>query len=125
MLKIVLVAVVCAIIISSIKYYNSELVLPAIIASGILILSYGLQYLSDTLNFINELYELTGLDDSILKIIIKITGIAYLIEIGSGFIEEMGLKSTADKLALVGKIVIISISMPIFYSLLNIFKGML
>lgn len=125
MLKIIVVALVCAIVISYIKYFNDEMVLPALIASGVLILSFILPYLSETIVFIKEIYTLTGLDDSILKIILKITGIAFLVETGSGFIEDMGLKSTSDKLALAGKIMIISVSMPIFYALLNLIKGLI
>jgi stage III sporulation protein AD len=101
------------------------MVLPALIASGVLIITLVLPYLSETIFFIKEIYSFTGLDNSTLKIIIKITGIAFLVEIGSGFIEDMGLRSTSDKLAFAGKIIILSVSMPIFYALLNLVKGLI
>ena len=125
MIKIVAIALVCALILSILKYVNSELFLPGLIASGVIIISFSLPYLSQTIVFFREIYELTNLDGQMLKIIIKIIAIAYLVEIASGTIEDMGLKGVSDKLALVGKVIIITISMPILYSLLNIIKGML
>ncbi len=125
MIKIVAIALVCALILSILKYVNSELFVPGLIASGVIIISFSLPYLSQTIGFFREIYELTNLDGQMLKIIIKIIAIAYLVEIASGTIEDMGLKGVSDKLALVGKVIIITISMPILYSLLNIIKGML
>lgn len=125
MIKIVAIALVCALILSILKYVNSELFVPGLIATGVIIISFSLPYLSQTIVFFREIYELTNLDGQMLKIIIKIIAIAYLVEIASGTIEDMGLKGVSDKLALVGKVIIITISMPILYSLLNIIKGML
>lgn len=125
MLKIVLIAIVCSLLITYLKYNGNEMVLPAIVASSVIILSFAIPYLSQSIAFVKEIYELTGLDDSMLKIVLKITGIAYLVEIANGLIDEMGLKSMSDKLALVGRLVIISVSMPIFVSLFNLIKGFL
>ena len=91
-----------------------------IIASGIIILGFSLNYLVENLNFFNKLFEMTGLSDDVLRIIYKITAIGYLIEFGAGTVEDFGLKSLADKLVFTGKLIILSVSLPIIYSIINV-----
>ncbi len=125
MYKIILIALVCAVLIIYLKNINSELAILAEIMSGIILIFYSLSYLKTTFSFFNELISLSGLDDKIFGIILKIIAIGYLIEFGASTIEDFGLKSLATKLIFVGKIIIICMAMPIIYAVFNVITGLL
>lgn len=125
MIQIVALTILFAIIIVYLKTVNSEIALIALVGAGIILSSYAFSYLVQTFDFINKLIELTKIDREIFKIIFKITAIGYLIEFGAGTINDFGLKSLADKLVFVGKIIILSVSMPIFYALFNLISGLI
>lgn len=120
MIQIVSFTLISAFIIVVLKSISSEYSLLVIIASGIIILGFSLNYLVENLNFFNKLFEMTGLSDDVLRIIYKITAIGYLIEFGAGTVEDFGLKSLADKLVFAGKLIILSVSLPIIYSIINV-----
>ena len=124
MLQITAISIICAIIIIFLKNVNSELAFISTLASGIILVSVAFSYLSDTFSFINQVMEMTGIDKEYYVIIFKITAIGYITEFGASVIEDFGLKSLADKLVLVGKITIISISLPVIYAVLNLLKGL-
>ena len=125
MLQIVGVSVICATIVLYLKNEKSELTVPALVCSGVLILSFSIKYVSDALGFFNELKSLTGIDENFVVIMGKITAIGYLVEFAASTIEDFGLKSLSDKLVFVGKMIIISVSLPVLYSVINVIKVML
>lgn len=121
MIKIVTIALLCSIIIIYLKSINSEFSILAIIASGIILLFLSLEYLSNAFSFFDKLIELSGIDVDLYKIIFKITAIGYIVEFSANTIEDFGLKSIADKLVFIGKLIIFLISMPIIYAIFNLF----
>lgn len=125
MIKIVAISMICACIIIYLRSVNSELTLLATIGAGIIILSFVFQYVENALNFFNKITELTGLDKNLYSIIFKITAIGYLVDFGAGTLTDFGLTSLAGKLQLVGKIAIFSVSIPIFYALINLLSSLL
>ena len=102
MIQVIGVTLVGAIIIVYLKSVNSELTVPTLVCVSVFILSFSLRYLADTVNFFNELKNITGLNENLVIIIVKITAIGYLIEFAAGTVEDMGLKSLSDKLVFVG-----------------------
>ncbi len=125
MVKIVAVALLCACVIIYLKSINSELTLLVTVASGIILLSFAFTYLTNIFSFFNKLAELTGIDNELYKIIFKITTIGYLVEFGAGILNDFGLNSLAQKLIFAGKIIIFTVSIPIFYAVLNLITGLL
>ena len=125
MVKLVSVALICSLLIIYLKSINSDMYSLALIASGIIIVSIGLEYLFNTFELLNELVELSGIDKNTYGILLKITAIGYLVEFGAGTVEDMGLKNLSDKMVFVGKAIIISVSLPIFYSVLSTLYGLL
>ena len=63
--------------------------------------------------------EKTGLDSSLFIIIVKIIVISYLVDFSVNLCEDMGVKSIGDKITLGGKVMIFSISIPIFNTLIE------
>ncbi len=124
MVKIVSLAILFAIIIVYLKSVNSELAMPLTIGAGVIILNFAFSELASVFSFINELVNVTGLSKEFYIILFKITAIGYLIEFGADTIADFGLKSLSDKLIFAGKIIILSVSMPIIYAVFNLFTGL-
>lgn len=120
MLKIVAVAFVCACIILFLKNINSELTILVEIMSGIILVSMILPYINKTLGFFDELVALTGLNESYYKILFKAIAIGYTVEFAAGTVSDFGLKGFSDKLLLVGKLIIIGVSLPVFYAVIKL-----
>ena len=125
MAKIVVIALVCAIIIVYLKSINSEVYSFAVVGSGIILLAYGFSYVYQTFDFFSEIVNLTGINVQYYSIIFKITAIGYLIEFGASTIEGLGLKSLSDKLVFVGKAIILFVSLPVLYAVFNLLKGII
>ena len=120
MVKIVAIVLVCAIIIVYLRNINSELSMLALIGSCTIVLFFVLEYLSDIVHVFDEISNFTGINSDLYKIIFKITAIGYLVEFGADIVEDFGLKSLSNKLLFVGKIIILSICMPIIYSVFSL-----
>ncbi len=125
MFQIVILTIVCSVLVLYLKSVNSELFSLALIGSGIIILGVGISYLGQTLTFFNELIAKTGLDNKLISVILKITAIGYIVEFGAGVVEDMGLKSLADKLIFIGKISILIASLPVFYAIFNLISELI
>ena len=125
MLKIIAIALICAVIIIYLKSINSELSLLATIGSGIIIIFLAVDYMANTFEFINKLINISGISADFYKILFKITAIGYLIEFGADTINDFGLTSLSNKLIFVGKLIIFNISLPIFYAVFNLLIGLL
>lgn len=125
MVKILSIAILCTIIVVYLKEINSNLAIPALIVSGIIVILFSLNYLKNSFEFVGKIIEMTSIDNKIVTSILKITVIANLIEFTALTIEDFGLKSLSEKLIFCGKIIIFSISAPIFYSVFELIIGLL
>ena len=125
MVKILSIAILCTIIVVYLKEINSNLAIPALIVSGIIVILFSLNYLKNSFELVGKIIEMTSIDNKIVTSILKITVIANLIEFTALTIEDFGLKSLSEKLIFCGKIIIFSISAPIFYSVFELIIGLL
>ena len=123
MVKLVILVIIFAIIIVYLKSVNSEFALLVSVGAGIVLTYLTLDYIVNAFEFFNMLIEYSKIDSQLLLIIFKITCIGYLVEFGAGVVKDFGLQSLADKLVFVGKIIILSISMPIIYAVFNLIIG--
>jgi stage III sporulation protein AD len=124
-IKLIGVALVCAIIILYLKNIKPELAFSAAVASGIILLLMIISMLTDVISFFTTITEKTGIDSTLFETVLKIVGVGYLIEFSAGLIEDFGSKSIADKLVLGGKIIILIIAMPIIQSMLLLIVSLL
>ena len=106
MIKIVVIAIVCGIIVLYLKNSGSELTMPALIASGVILISLSLGYIMQTFSFLSEIIDISGINKETYAILLKITAIGYVVEFGSGTLQDFGLNSLADKLSFIGKFII-------------------
>lgn len=124
MAQILLIALIGGIIAVYLRSINQELCLLSVICTGILILFCAFKYLSETFELFKKISELGKIDNELIKLVIKIVAIGYIVEFAAGILEDFGLKSISNKLIFAGKIIILSVSVPIFYTLINVLVGL-
>jgi stage III sporulation protein AD len=91
-----------------------------LVAGGVILLLTAFDYLTDTLNFLKQFTEQTGIENEVIRLIFKLIGIGYLFELTASSIQDLGFQSLADKLLLCGKLLIFVLSIPVFKNLYNI-----
>ncbi len=125
LVRIIGIALITAVTALFLKGTKPELSFAVTVAGAALILIFIADMLSETLNVFSEIGEKTGIDNSLVRIIVKIVAIGYLVEFSAGVVEDFGSKSIADKLVLAGKVIIFAVSLPIIKSLLTLIDGFL
>lgn len=80
--------------------------------------------MKDIVDFVNGL-SVTGINSSFILILVKITGIAILTEYAVSICKDMGESAIASKVDLGGKLIIVSLSIPIISSVLSGLIGLL
>ena len=124
-LKIIGVAFVTSIAAILLKGSKPELSFAVTITGVIVILLFIIDSLQNTVGIFLQLAQLTGIENGLIKILIKIVGVGYLTEFAVGILNDFGSNALADKVALGGKIGIILLSLPVLEGLLQMIRGFL
>ena len=124
-IKIIGIAFVVAITALLLKTTKPELSFAVTVTGVIIILLFLIDALQDTLQFLSELAVLAGVENGLLKILLKIVGVGYLTEFCAGILNDFGSNSIADKVVLGGKITILLLSIPIMEGLFHLIRGFL
>ncbi|HIR29622.1 MAG TPA: hypothetical protein IAC90_03110 [Candidatus Coproplasma stercorigallinarum] len=111
------VTAVCALILKS---HKSELAPLCVAAGGVLMILYAFDYVSESLDLLKQFTEQTGISSSVIRVIFKIIGIGYVVELTASSVKDLGFESIADKLIMCGRIVIFLVSVPILQSLYEV-----
>lgn len=124
-LRLCCIAIITAIAALILKNNKSELVPLCLTAGGIIMFLYAFDYLTDSVEFIKSFTESAGINNDIVRIIFKIIGIGFLVELTAGSVKELGFEGISDKLILCGKIIIFVISVPILNSTYKIIVSLI
>lgn len=98
------------------KEYKKEYTVYIILISSIIILNISFEYLKDIINFVKEVSKTSLYNEEFLKILLKVTGIAIILEYAITICEDVGEKGLANKIDFAGKVILVSMSIPIFSS---------
>jgi len=110
-----------ALIISIItKQYKPEFSIYVSIIAGVIIIFLVLDKMTGIINLLTSLSRKAGINAEYLSILLKITGIAILTEFAVSICQDAGENAIAKKMDFGGKIIIISISIPIISALLEV-----
>lgn len=123
--KIVAVGLITCVATMMIKPIRSDFAVVIAIASGIIIIFLIVGYLTDVVSAFKAIISSTGLDASLYKLLLKILGVAYLLEFTASICADTGNTSLGDKILLGGKIVLMVMALPIIVSILDIVTGLL
>ena len=118
-IKIIGVGLIALIIIIILKQYRPEFVIYVSIIAGVIILILIMDKVSAIIDLLTSLSNKTVINNEFLVLLIKITGIAFLTEFSVSLCKDSGETAIANKIDIGGKVIIISMSIPIIASLLE------
>lgn len=124
-IKIIGIALVALIIIVLLKQYKPEYTIYISLLAGGLIILLVMDKLTGIINLLLSLANKTSINSTFLSLLIKITGIAFLSEFAVSICKDSGEAAIANKIEIGTKIIIISMSIPIITSLLEIILKLL
>ena len=118
-MKIVGIDIISTILCMVIKKDRPEMAMFIGILTGIMILlsvTYKLNFIIDS---INDLAHKANIPAMYISLIIKLIGIAYLIEFAIQICKDCGEGNIASKLEFGGKIIVMTMSFPILVSIID------
>lgn len=118
--KIVGIGVVATVLSVILKRTRSELAMFISIITGVIIFTMILGELSYVIQTLNNLSRRINIEFAYFSTIIKIIGMAYLIEFGSQISRDAGEDSIAMKIELGGKVIIMVLAIPILLALMEL-----
>ena len=118
--KIIGIGLISLIIIIIVRQYKPEFTLYVSLLAGAIILLLIMDKVSGIIEMLTNLSNKTSINNDFLTLLIKITGIAFLTEFAVSICKDSGEAAIASKIELGSKIIIISMSIPIISSLLEV-----
>lgn len=120
MIKILGIGMTAAMLAVLVKGYKPELAMQISLAAAALIFIMVVPYLRSTVAMFQNIAAQVGIDSRFVGIVIKIIGVAYLAQFGAELCKDAGEGAVASKIELAGKLIIMTMSMPIMYKLLGL-----
>lgn len=118
-IKIIGAGLISLIIILILKQYKPEYTIYASLIGGAFILFLVVDKLSGIITLLTNLSNKLSYNNQFIVILLKITGITFLVEFATSICKDSGETAIANKVDLAGKILIVSMSIPIISSLLE------
>ena len=119
-IKIIGIGLIALIIIILLKQYKPEFAVYVSLIAGALILMLAIDKLAGIISLLQSLANKASINTEFLALLIKITGIAFLSEFAVSICIDAGEAAIASKMEIGAKLIIISMSIPIISSLLEI-----
>ena len=123
--QLVGIAIITAVAALLLKGTKPELAFAVTIAGGIILLLFAFEIFKGSLTIFQKITDVTGIESSIVKILLKMVGIGYLVEFSAGVLNDFGQNSLGDKLVFCGKIIVLVLAVPILESVLNLIVKLL
>ena len=117
--QLVGIALVTAVAALLLKGTKPEIALAVTVAGSIILLLFAFEIFEGSLTIFQKIADATGIESSLVKILLKMVGIGYLVEFSAGILNDFGQNSLGDKLVFVGKIIILVLAVPILESVLS------
>ena len=124
-IKIIAVGLMAVIIVIIIKQYKPEFAIYVSIITGAIILYMIFGKLQGIINLLQNISSKAGVNSQFLSLLLKITGIAFLAEFAINICKDAGEGAIASKIEIGSKVIIVSMSIPIISSLLDVILKLL
>ena len=119
-IKIIAIGLISLVIIIILKQYKPEFAIYISIIAGVIILYMVINQLEGIINLLKTISSKSGINNQFLELLLKITGIAFLTEFAINLCKDSGETAIASKIEIGSKVIIVSMSIPIISSLLEI-----
>jgi len=118
--QIIGIGLVSTVIMIILRKQKPEIAVLAGIAAGALMFLLIAAKLSAVVDLLEEYAARADIRPMYFSAVLKITGIAYIAEFGAEICRDAGEGAIAAKIELVGKVIIVTLAIPIITSLLDL-----
>lgn len=101
------------------KECKKEYAIYAVLIGGAIIIFYSMETINSIIGFINNISVNSNYNNSFVSLLLKITGISILTEYAVSICKDSGENSIANKIDFGGKIIVISLSIPVISTTLQ------
>lgn len=123
--RIVGIGFITAIAAAILRQTKPEMAAAVGVTGTIVALFFIADMLKDTLSVMQKIGEVTGVENGLIKTLLKIVGIGYLTEFSSNVLCDFGVPSVADKVVLAGKLTMLTLSLPLLLRVLAVLNTFL
>ncbi len=95
------------------------------IAAGILLFMAALGPLMGIVDFLRNMAGRYGIDHDYIGVVLKVIGVAYIAEFAVQICKDAGENAVAGKVELGGKVLMLSLSLPVIGALLELIGSLL
>ena len=99
------------------KEIKPELAVVASVVTGIALLIFVIEPFSSAIGVFRSIADQANLDASLVGGVVKIIGVGYLTEFSASLCEDYGVSSVGKKMQFAGKILILTLSLPMITSI--------
>lgn len=118
--QIVGIGIIATILVVILRGVRSDFAIYISIVAGVIIFSMVIHNISYIIDTIRDLSRRANLEITYFSTILKIIGTAYVVEFGSQISRDAGENSIAMKIELAGKVIIMTLAIPILLSLMDL-----
>lgn len=119
MIKVAVLGIAAVLLAIQFRSTKSEYGIYISLTACILIFFLGISRLKVIMDAIKKIQGLLSVNEAYISILIKIIGVTYIAEFASDLCKDAGHGAVANQVELVGKLTILSLSMPIVLALLD------
>lgn len=101
------------------RAYRPELAVQAAVAAGIVLLLIAVTELSGVMETVDAIVAKYGLNSEHIKVVLKVIGISYLAQFAAQTCRDAGEGAIAAKVELVGRILIVTVAVPVVLAILD------
>ena len=123
MIKIALIGIVGILLALQIKAVKPEYAVYLCMGVSLLIFMGVTEQLQIIVDAIQAIETYLPLDQRYIKILLKIVGITYIAEFGSGLCRDAGYGAVGGQIEFYGKLMLLAVSMPIIENLVEVITG--
>lgn len=109
----------------TVRSARPELAVQISLAGGTLILLLVLQRLASVVAVLVDLANRAQLSAPYLDIVLKVIAVAYLVGLGAQVCRDAGERAVADKLELAGKVLILTMALPVMVAVVDAVAGII
>jgi len=118
--KVVGIGIAATILAVFVKNWRPEISIQISLVAAVIIFFAVIPYIKTIFEMFTDISNRIGLDVKYITLILKVIGIAYVTQFGAELCRDAGETSIASKIELGGKVIIITLSMPLMYSFLEV-----
>ncbi len=119
MIKVALLGLIAAMVAIQFKGRKPEYGLYISISACLIIFALGVTKIKSIMTILNKIEGYISISPAYIAILIKMIGITYIAEFAASLCKDAGHDALSNQISIVGKLTILSMSMPIIVTLLD------